>query len=103
MTLSIGLLKVFASASIASLQMYNVLKEEGAVGDVYLGKTFSNIEEGAPHLSIDKLRAAAEALRQFIAAAHHGKHADDAAETYAKVLRTIRHLEAFKQKEKENE
>lgn len=103
MTLSIGLLKVFASASIASLRMYNVLQEAGTIGDVYLGKTFNNIEEGVPYLSMDKLQEAAEALRQFIAAANHGKHADDAAETYAKVLRTIRHLETFKQKEQENE
>lgn len=96
-------LKVFAGAGIASLRMYNLLKDVGQVGDVYMDNVFSNIEEGTPHLSMDELQAAAEALRQFIAAANHGKYAAEAADAYAKVLRTLQHLELFKEKEKENE
>lgn len=97
-------LKKAAITAISNLMLYDfLLVREIDVNDIDISDIFKDISENVSRLSMGELQAAAEALLKFITTVHHGKHADAAAETYAKVLRTIRHLEAFKQKEKENE
>lgn len=88
-------LKTLAVAGIASLNMYNLLNGRTNVDDIDIGVIFRDMAEGAAHLQREKLMEAADALLQFIGNAQHGKYAADAAEAYAKVLRTLQHLNRF--------
>ena len=88
-------LRTLAVAGTASLRMYNLLNGRTNIDGIDIDVIFKDIAEGAAHLQREKLTEAADALLQFIGNANHGKYAADAADAYAKVLRTLRHLEAF--------
>ena len=88
-------LKTLAVDGTARLKMYNHLNGMTDVDDIDIGVIIHDIADGAAHLQRDKLQEAAKVLLQFVNNAHHSKYAADAAEAYAKVLRTLQHLNRF--------